>query len=270
VTLVRCTLTGGRGAAVFFTGSAGNGGNGIFARNSNVLLEACAVTGGRGGGYDLGEFLPGRAGGHGIETPGSLLVLVGGSVTGGRGEGPDCDPFSGCGQGGPGGDGLHITNGTAVVELRGATLAGGAGGAIADQEPNPGVPLSNPDGSVVLDLPAPPRAFAASSPVRDGEDLVLTFDGEPGDGPALLFFSLEPGWIGLLARQGVFALGFPLLLPVPLPVTLDAQGDAIVSLTMPALGVPGLPLFMQAAFVSPSDGGLLASPSATTVIDTGL
>ncbi len=200
----------------------------------------------------------------GLEA-GAFLELFGSSVLGGDGQ--DGTSFSCHGEDGQ--DAIHVAEASRLVGL-GSTLEGGAGGAPFGAC-NPGADgedLVLEPGSTAAFLTGSARSLSLSSPVRENDQIVATFRGQPGD-RVWLRFSRAPGpGIALPPLDGEFLL---------------CGGSSGVSIGMlPASGVltivahaPVLPaswestiLFCQALFRdAATQRFVVSSPAALVVLD---
>ena len=268
VVLQRCTMNG-------LSGSDCSGGclfpasEGMFVASSDVHLERCTAQGGVGLGASS-AFLPaGQAGAPGAVQHGGRLWIAGSSFTGGAG-GAGFDDTSGTGDclsGGPGGIGLELHGvqgfGKEVVAVGGS---GGPPAGCAGSLPGAGGAAFFAPGSSLTTLPGTTRGFEASSPVREGQPIVATVTGAPGE-VALVAWATGPD-PDLDPSLG----GFLYLSP---PLTVGATGpigpDGTATFTAPAgLLAPGLEfahVWFQGATCA-AGTCVVAGGSVVTVLDS--
>ena len=278
VSFARCTITGpfGPDSCSGCTGGIDTfpipGGGGGFLRQSQVAFHDCDLTGGRGGSDNDLVGTAGDPGGLGMEIVDGEVFISGGNIVGGAGGTGGCEPpissDDTCYDGGDGGHGLEVRGG-ARVDLLGTVPQGGQGG------PPGGVPGvagmmglgTFVDGASVTSLQGIARGFDATSPVREGESVVLTYRGNPGDAVAV-WGSLSAGYFPLPEYAGVFQLGLPLLQPFGIPIGFaDATGALQLSVPVTELGagIEGFSAHLQATAVE-SGGSTLALTPTTTVV----
>lgn len=221
--------------------------HGIRATRSNVHLYQSVVRGGTG-----------------VRLFDGFLALSGSLVQGAHGaNGSIFFP-----NGGPGGDGLVLQNGSEAL-LHDSQLLGGPGGfPFGPGTPGmTGTPLVVVDG-VVRDLSGTSKTLELSSPVREGSPFTLTVRGKPGD-LVWLAWGTEP----------LPAFPSPLL-PVGARLPRAFAGrffraippDGVFTATFPALHLApmreGQTFFAQAIVMDAESGRLVvASPSALVVLD---
>ena len=242
---------------------------GIEADDATVFLHDCDVRGSVGPDAQqqpFGPVSPPGPGGSAIFARfGSRVFVFGSTLTGGDG-GSGTATF--CFDGKSGGNGI-TTQATSLVRLRDTTVeagvagVGGPGCGLGDGLD--GVPLfGNPDTFEML--PGLSYPFSISSPVREGETVLVTYSGEPGDVAFMAISeSLRPGFY-LPARSSALHLG-----PFTSVVMLDPvppSGTRTLSIPIPELG-PGidfLAFHCQIALVQ--GGGLnLSGPTSVTYLD---
>lgn len=260
VALHGCTLKGGQGATIFdedFQLGASSGADAVTLRASLVTLHGGTVSGGHGGNaLDGGG--SGGFGGDAILNKTATLHVEDSVLTGGNAGAADCD-ISGCGFNGSPGHGLASWFAAASSTIRDVTANGGlsVGGV-----PLPGIDIS---AGTLQTFPAEANRFTATSPVREGDDLTLTFAGPPDDA-LFLWLAFGPGALIKPAYQGLFLLEPPFVL-VHLPVgALSGAGSLVLDLPIPELG-PGIDVatgYLQ--LVASRDGQALLGPWATTTL----
>lgn len=258
VTLVRSTARGGDGPDATAgppAEAAGDGGEGLLMALSGSTIQECVLSGGHGGdgAYDAQYPPHGRAGADVAgSTPTALLGCV---VQGGdEGEGNDAAVWSG--------PGLKLGN--VQVTLRDTLVAAGEVHGAGTASP----PVVLESGAGTTSYPAPARSLVAPAVAREGQAIVLSFRGVPGDG-AWACAATEAGLKKAPACQGHIVLLDPL--PTALfagPIT-DPAGTLELALTMPDLppGTAGLVIFLQSVMAPPEGGLLLGSGSALAWID---
>ena len=258
VTFVACRLAGGRGANEFIGGpvgssSASDGGNGAQVVDSRIAFVSCDVVGGDGGNGDFCS--PAGSGGAGASLTNSHTLFSGDFVTGGDGGEAQGD----------GGTGvvLDVTSTAQVLDT--AFVAGSPG-----SSGQPGDDVDDPGSGVVL-FSGPAKQTLFSSPVREGESTVLSFEGVPGD-RVLLFSSPSTQQVPFPQAKGWLFLGFPLNGPMLSQLIVSPSGRLDVPLVVPDLPDPTLEsvtVHLQAFFLVGSDV-TASAPTATTVLDTTL
>ncbi|MBI1382483.1 MAG: hypothetical protein GC161_15505 [Planctomycetaceae bacterium] len=249
---------------------------GLRVAGSNVHLFDCTVVG--SGGKESSFLSQGiSAGGPGVLVNSGLLYASGTSVSGGKGGGQSttvpggaCTPF---GQGGPGlvVDGPTAT--TRVVWLD-SSAVGGEGGEPLVGCTQPQAP-PGPDQLVISGSFDPVagtrRAFGVVSPLRQGEQALMGFAGEPGDTRWLL---LSPG-----PNKGVYLEGLDIVAqldPAQLATvflgTLPAEGAEVLSFPVPTLppGVAFRTWTAQCLNLAPNSNLFLSGPSEFVVLGAGL
>jgi hypothetical protein len=251
VSLVRCTLTGGKGANDFPGGAhpdvATMGGAGLQTFASNVTVHDCVMQGGPGG---LGGSLSlGAKSGAGVYAHTSSVLLAGGSATGGDSTG--LAP----------GDGLWVL-GTSSLMTRDVLLAAGTGaGSAVDVNAPPGTVTSFPAPARSLELPMWMHEQSTGTMVIDGVqgDLVALFASPKG---AVQFF---PG------KQGAFLLGAPLSASFILGANPMPSGHWSINFGTPALpaSVDAVTVLLQLV-VHDGTQVLFEGGSATVLLDSTL
>ena len=264
VVFLSTTLQGGTTAAAGVAVPEGQG-TALRCTDTDLHLYDCVVQGGDG--------LDSADGGHGILLSGGSLFASGSTLAGGPGGASPCPGESVPGT--PGGDG-----GSALVLAAGAPLAhtlacglaggsGGAGGAGTGCDPGQvGTAVAVQSGSHVT-LGGFARFFAASSPVREGNDISLLFTGEPGDAVFLLIAGGLDAQFDL-AFHGTQVVAAPFFV---LPVgNLPPWGALSLSVPSSTLmpGVNAKRFLTQGAFLSPSFALYAGSGSAVVVLDDSL
>jgi hypothetical protein len=254
VTVRDCTLSGGLGLFV---------NAGLRVKDSRVQLYESSVLGGDGS--DAVQFFPlpfpdpNGDGGDGAWILGTSQVFASG-VTFAGGNGGKVMSF--CFLGGDAGHGLVLGNGSdaPVLRLRDCTFTAGTAtpGGCGNPAGAAGSPQLVLSGSQVP-LAGVSRDLELTSPASVGDNVTLSFDGEPGDA-ALLLVSLDVA-PGLDVKLGTSVLHLALPLTI---VTLGALpgGDLDLSSSVPALpvGLQGLAVAAQAVF---ANGGQFVTSGPT-------
>ena len=278
VSLLRCTLFGGRGwdDFGFFLPPATDGGDALVTLDSQISLWDCELRGGDGGYVDT--FLPstnaGANGGNGATVHGGTLFLSASTLTGGDGGGGGYAPnILACGPGGDGGHGLQLAGAAPIArQLDGSIEAGKgapAGGAGAPPQCSPdgvdGDPILIIAGIHTL-LPGESRSLTLQSNAREQLSLSLDMHGQAGDSVFGLV-SASSDCVYLPTHQGVLTPTLPAIL-VPLGV-LPALGSAQLLAAIPNLGsgIQDVRIFMQCAHVGPTGAIQLGAPSTTVLLD---
>jgi hypothetical protein len=201
---------GGKGGDVFATGilATSDGGTGAIITNSKLACYFTGFGGGKGGKVvPIGHLAPGGAGGTGIASEDSTLFFAG--YLAGGGAGGDAQ----WGTGGTGGTAFIQSGATAQLITYAASVYGGQGG-------NGGFGDA-PDGEAKLILEgtateigpplAPARDLYASSPVREGEPVIISAYGFNDDVWVLMSLDtghhLMPGYAGVLTVSPPFLVG---------------------------------------------------------------
>ena len=251
VSLVRCTLTGGKGAkdfnSQFHPTPATGGGSGLSVATSSVTVHDCVMLGGAGG---LGGTLSaGAPSGPGLAVGIASVLVAGGSVTGADSTG--VAP----------GDGVVAGTG-ASVWLRDVTVAAGTGAGSA-------VDIDAPPGTVEL-LPAPPRSLQMPATLHETSTGTLVIDGVQGDLVAL--FGSPKGAVQFFpGKQGAFLLGFPLSASFVLGANPVPGGHWSINFGAPALppAVQSVTVLLQLV-VHDGTQVLFEGGSAITILDSAL
>lgn len=249
-----------------FEFSPSDGGAGVLVRSTTLALLDCVATGGPGGSVTDTTADSGGWGGDGVLNKTGTVFFSGGIATGGDGGDADCDFFAGsCGAGGRGGDGYHQEFASASVVFRGGDLSGGNAGVGGSGVPSLSGQATDLEAGTLDVLPAAPRGFDVTSPVREGDDATLTFSGLPGD-TALLVLGFAPTQAFLPAYQGALLTTPPTIIPLGGVGVTPLQ----IVATIPDLppGVDDVTLYIQAAY---DDGAsvLLGPARALTLLDAG-
>jgi len=264
----RCTITGGDGIDANPPYSvAGNGGRGVDAYRSRVVLEQCVLNGGQAGDYnEKANPGPGGDGGAGISGYSCQFLAEGCTITGGDGGDGTDGNFN---LGYRGGDAIELSGGTGLeVRLRDDTLTGGQPGQDDNGNPgNPGLSVDAP-GGVVFNYAGTARAWSVDGPTRDGGNARFTYQGDAGDRLALLV-SLAPAHVPLGAK-GDWLVGPLGLAPVYLGKVTDPAGALTLDVSVGPLGLgpgQGFVLFEQVLVLDPTGELLLGSPTGHAIVD---
>ncbi|TAJ21648.1 MAG: hypothetical protein EPO68_04320 [Planctomycetota bacterium] len=221
----------------------------------------------------------GAPGGDGVSVSGTSSTLksrlfVGGSIVAASDGSDGSADASGCGAGGNGGCAIQVLGNQAQLRTLDSTFIAGAGGAaVAPCVPGePGLPVELAVGQHAAH-PGVARSLAASSPIREGQPLVLDAAGLGGD-LVILAYSPNGGYAELHSAIG------PLLLAPPLstfalpalpgaPAAPAARTYASPTQDLGA-GVEGALLRFQAVFVQPSGDVFLSNESDVLLLDASL
>lgn len=262
VVLEGCAVEGGRGVEDGGLGGCLDhgswGGTAVYVHDSRVDLHEVIASGARGGPQGYGG-----VGGVGLWVAGASDVLASGVIAQG-GQGGDSDDFLFSFMASFGGDGLR-TEPESVLRLVGGVFVAGEPGFACCWTPDPGVAQDIQGPSVTY--PGSPHRFLTASPAREGELLDLTLTGSEGDS-AFLFAGFgalaltKPGLGGAIYVAPPFGFG-----PSPLP----PLGDGITAFQLPVPelgpGVDGLLIDMQ-VFVQESGGAKhLSGPAQVVLLD---
>lgn len=275
VTMVRTTLQSQgpfqpSGSTTFFVHP------GLGVASSNVHLFDCTVTGSSGKESSLLSQAI-SAGGPGVLLNGGLLYASGTSVSGGKGGGQSttlpggaCIPF---GQGGPG----MVVDGpaanTRVVWLDSSAVGGEGGAPLPGCSQPQGPP--GPDQLVISGTFDPVagtrRAFGVLSPLRQGEQALMGFAGEPGDTRWLLL-SPGPNTGVYLEALDIVAQLDPAQLATVFLGTLPAEGAEVLTFPVPTLpaGVAFRTWTAQCLNLAPNSNLFLSGPSEFVILGPGL
>jgi len=272
VTLQRCTVDAGLDQYDAFINEYLQR-TALTVTDAKVFLHETTVQGSLGPDAQqqiFGPVSPPGAGGIGILAASNVqLSAFGSTITGGAGGSGTVD-F--CFDGRDGGDAIRC-DATCTVRLRDTLAQAGTGGA-----GGPGCGLA--DGVDGIDLNGPPASFETltgtahefeiTSPVRESENVTITYTGAPGDLAFLAVSdSLRPGFY-LPARQSVLHMGpfLQILSLGPLP----ASGTRQLNILVPDLGtgVEALTFVCQMALLDSGGALSLTGPSSVIYLDQGL
>lgn len=242
VALFECMVRGGTGPSeVQIPGSAGGGEPGLLVDSSSVFLSGCSLFGGSGN--DGNDFITCQdcSGGDAapavrVEGESSSVEAVSSTLTAGLAGGPD----------GPGGfcSGVICTRGERATPT---VVLGGT----FQSEPS-----------------ATPRSLVSDSPIRDGETIVETYSGEPGD-LVVAVFSL--GQSPAVFLPDVVGPGFIANPAFFLTIgVLGASGQATFQLVNSGIldpGFSGIPLFKQAVHADAGGDLWIGSPSVLLLLN---
>ncbi len=255
-------------------------GAGTRLMDSEVFLEHVQLRGGDGapvGFVPPGGFSSATEGSTGIVVEGSELYAFGAGLRGGLGGHGFINPLMQCFPGGDGGLGALVQSSpsnASLVKIFDSGLNGGGGGF----SPGPNCSAGNDGDNLELNgsasavdfLPGTARAFSVTSPVREDEVFVASFEGESGDLAFLLVGDLEAPLLDA-AFDGPLHLG--LGFSARLVGTLGASGQLQRMFTAQELGA-GIESFvvpMQAVFYSPlTDRFTAGDPASVLILDRDL
>lgn len=241
---------------------------GLDVESATVFLYDCEVLGSIGPDAQSLPFIPHTPpgeGGEAVRLHLSTLFASGSSLQGGDGgssEATVCDPGS------DGGDGIAYGAGS-LARLLDTAVTGGAAGLAGPgcglPDGSPGQAFDGPRGGV-LTLPGAARSFAASSPVAEGTQVDLVFEGAPGDA-VIVVLALEPGAGIYHDAFGAVQLVAAPFLAFPFGV-VPAGGVLSAGVPIPALGagVDFARYPLQALFVAPP-AVFHSGPTAVAILD---
>lgn len=264
VTFMRCSLSGTNVGTTI-----GDGYHGLLSLDSNVALYDSVLHGG-----DTAAVL---GGGHGASVVGGFLFASGSEFFGGDGgDGADQQLFTPCSSGGDGGSGVHLVSGAPVLSTLACDFTPGSGGTAGDPGPLPpcqdgsaGSTVEISDGTHTL-LPGPEHQFEVSAPVREGETLVLTYTGPPGEMVFVEYGGFQ-GFTYFEVYGGVLSLGLFQGFFTDFVGTLPASGVLTTNIPFGSLSSPtsqGAVVYLQSAFFSPPLD-IYQGPSQLTVLLDG-
>jgi len=243
VSFNRCTLDGADGDGAVFGPSAA-----LFAAQSSVHVYDCALVGGHGDGD-----ADGAAAARLID---SFLFASGTSFAGGS-----AHPHGSGNCSGVSGDGLRLEGSTSRAHLLDCSLAAGAfdvqcAGTV------PGESLAVAAGEAHF-IPRTRRSFQVSSPIRTGESVLMTFQGEPGE-IVLLDYGFAPTSSFVPVYNGSVLLdGFGTRFMGVIP----PGGQLVRQISILGLGKPVLPLYLQSNHVSAGPVFVRGGASLLVVLD---
>lgn len=250
---------------------------GIDNNISHTVVLGCLARGGDGKpGFICPEVGPvsGGAGHFGLATSGGELLVSGTTmIGGGGGDGLQPDGAVPCTDGGPGGDGvgddIFAFGNPTDVWLHDVVMSGGTGGLGGSdcQTGSAGLPRDFAT-SEVTDLAGSYRSVSTGGPVREGQPIVVTIEGEAGDSVHLLL-SLEQEHAIVPALRGALLLAAPIALD---PLVLPASGTLQLSVPAPELGpgVEGILAFIGAGFIDVNGDKHLGAPTSLAILDAAL
>lgn len=246
VAFLRCTMMGGIGGMEFYSGP-GDGGAGLLVEASAVALYDCMLTGGMGGSGDWS----GGKGGHACAASNASTIFVSGSEFQGGEGGWEAGYYQY-----HGGDGLNFSDADSIARSLDCSFQGGESG---------GMPV---DGSGTLHyINETARTFDMPSPVGEGQNISINFEGEPSDLVGMLMSAMP-------ASQFMNNLNGQLLVsPAPLPVILyfgtAPTGSLSFSFDVPEQGpgIEAVTLYAQSFFITSSGSKILGSQRSLVVLD---
>ena len=259
VHLVDCTFNAGFGGDVFQTN------DGLNATASSLWIWNSTFRGRDGGGVTDDDI-----GGDGAFLVSSDLFAARSSFLGGKGADGADDFLFGCFDGSDGGDGLASVGLSNVVLVDAELVAGegGAPGSSSCDAGDAGLPFSTDGGGSLTQTAGPVPSFSATSPVRAGQQAVLSYESQPGD-LTFMVWSWNVTDLLLLEFAGAGAVGTPFFLS-PTTSAVAADGTVDVPISIPATFLPpGRRMIMQGFVLTPQPAALLAGPSAVVILDPG-
>jgi len=251
--LIRCELYGSEGTFVgpdqtgncifFASGSSG----GIF-RNSTTLLDHCTVRGGSGW-FAPACWMSGDDG-PGIVLDGGVLFATGSTIE------------TGLHQSCPSDEPTLILKGSDPIAYLHDTSVWVVPSFFCPGIPDPADAIDVQSGQV-LELAGDAHGFAVDSPVREGDAVALTLEGESGE---TAFVAVAAGQQHTLQLALVGALLLDASLLIVDVAALPASGT--LAKTLPGVqlapGLESLPLYLQAAFLGPH--GLALGPASSLLL----
>ncbi|MFT5052687.1 MAG: hypothetical protein ACI8QZ_004123, partial [Chlamydiales bacterium] len=256
VTLVRIEATGGQAYAGFSSGAYG-----IVTRNSMIAAYESTFAG-TNAGYSAVPYggLPGGRGGDGGRIHGGAAYFTKCALSagyGGHGEG-----FGYVSDGGDGGNGLSLLNGTSV-HVASTTFAfgngapGGGSGAVDGVD---GVDVRGPHTVLASSLPtlSVPAGFALG-----GSTIELRVTGAPGAMTQLLL-ARRTGSIALAPERGFQHSLTPSRIQLgPIP----ANGELVIPFTLPLVASGASLIHMQVEVQQGTAPSRFSNPYALTALD---
>ncbi len=235
--------------------------------NSNVTIYD-SIFYGADGTAPL-PFVSAGDGGAALLVSGGTVFAAGSVFEGGDG-GDTADPEK-CNT--KAGDGIHLVDGDPSLTLRGCTVTPGqpGGGGTTDPpcEDPTGQPIVVDSGSVDA-LAGEARSIVVDATVREGESLMQTYEGEPGD---LVFVGfahqvMAPVFLPILA--GNLALGPPF--SVVSVGVIDGTGTLVNSTPITELGpgVLSVELHLQSVHLATTGGIFVSGMSSSVPLDASL
>lgn len=266
VTVTRSSFVGEHGEASGFFG-APLASPGLSAVASELSLFDCRLTGGRGSDAALGEAQ--QAGAAGARLDGSTLTLSGCLLIGGGGGIDAGNPCSG--PHAAGGPGLELVGAPSTVRSTESTATGGSTSLepLCPGQSGPAGPAIAGSGAI-LPQPGYARHLSANAPVRGGEDLRFTVEGQPGEIPWLLV-SREQAPLWLQGYTGMLLVALPPAELLALPA-LSASGTETLTFPVPNVGlaVGALTYHVQALFLDPAPRVWLGAGTTVVLLDANL
>lgn len=249
----------------------GSSSPGLWVAASRAFLFDSTAEGGKGSSayFAPSSVVPATPGGDGLFLGEAALYSAGSRFIGGDGGRGIVDAAMNCFPSQDGGDGLVLLGSGSKGTLVDSSMAGGIGGVAP-----PGTPCAaGTDGKDLDAVKAQIRLFTGrqrrlivDALVREGHDLLLRFEGVPGEEVLLAQ--------GTLDTQASTELAAPFLLKT---VTSRRMGtipaSGILERRIPigdlGAGVEAVPLLLQAVFVAfPTGGGVTPSnPAAVLLLD---
>ncbi len=226
--------------------------NGLQANDSEVHAYDCTFTG------DLHS-----PGGRGASLDGGFLFASGTTFRGGDGEDGSGGPFGGC-DGENGGHALQLVNATA--DTMDCTFEPGQGGLAFGGcfDGSDGEDVSTL-GSTHTTIAGFARSFAVDSPIREGNDAVLSYAGKDGDLVIALFsLAVQPSYDPAL--RGTLLPAFP---PALFTLGVAVTGSLTVNVPVGPLpvGLDSLAVPLQAGVVTSTGALVLGAGTKLVVLD---
>lgn len=251
-------------------------GAGLWVRGTRVAVYDCTLIGGNAGDSLDGQY-DGGDGAH-LVTPAdtlpTFLSASGSSFTAGNGGDTFEDLIFGLAREGDGGHGLNLDASTAAWRID-CTFTPGVHGHWHTCPPvHYGVDGSATFGAGYLStFNQPGVAMSATSLVREGNTITLTFQGEPG-AELYLMFAPRPTFLPLPSARGVVLARArrPVLQlqPITPTVVLDGNGYGTATLTAPVLdtGESARTSYVQVYRLNANGSSTMGGFAPLTVLDS--
>lgn len=276
VVLAHCTLRGAQGPDLvdqLLQGVTGAGGDALVVElGARVSLFACELLGGDGGSSLVQAPFAGAGGGSGAVLAAGTVLASGCTVRAGAG-GAGSSNGAMCAGGGDGGDGLRLPPGsTATLRVHDLSYAPGASGAAGGAACSAGAAGEDvdQDGGTVLALPGAARRLETSTPVREGESVLLWASGAPGE-VVVAGLAAAQGDIPLDAFGGTLVID-PSFVLLPLGV-VPASGTLLSFVPIGPAASPttlARSIYVQTAHVDATFALWLGHASALLLLDETL
>lgn len=274
VSLVRCDLEGSQSALTPFL-TMGPAGTGVNLQNSTVAFYDCDVRGGAGEDASVINSADASKGGAAVSLLNGDIFFSGCTVTGGEGGDGAAPSGSGttCLAAGDGGPGVELSGTGPEVIILSSTIVGGTAGVEGATCPQVVV-----NGSQFVDsstsgqtstIAETHRSYTTTTPVREGQYVDMTFEGEAGEFAVLLFgYDPHVEYQGSLSGFLVPQLPF-FFAPLGVVPASGEQSFHIQILPILPASVDGITIYEQVGVAGLNGTGLLSSSSVLTVVRSG-